>query len=168
MREQAAIAVSLISAAPPAASPVSEVSRITIESRFGPLHYDPAKTVTLPKGLLGFVDYREFILAEIPNREPSRFKLLQCTTDASLSLIVLPLLDSGDIIKLADREDACHLLGLALDQVVFLLVVTIRHMADSVQLSVNARAPLIIDSERQIGYQHVLSNSKYEVRHTLD
>ena len=73
-----------------------------------------------------------------------------------------------DIIKLADREDACHLLGLALDQVVFLLVVTIRHMADSVQLSVNARAPLIIDSERQIGYQHVLSNSKYEVRHTLD
>lgn len=140
----------------------------SIETRFGIVHYERDKIINLPKGLLGFVDYREFVLGELPDREPSRFKLLQCVNDPSLSLIVMPLLEGGELIDPADREEACDIIGIAPDNAAYLLVVTVRHTAELVQFSVNARAPLVIDTKRRVGYQHVLSNNKYEVRHPLN
>ncbi|MBZ0325697.1 MAG: flagellar assembly protein FliW [Alphaproteobacteria bacterium] len=140
----------------------------SIESRFGVVHYEPDRIINLPKGLLGFVDYRAFVLTELPDREPSRFKLLQCVNDASLSLIVMPLLAGDDVIDVADREEACDILGVPQGDAAFLLIVTVRHTAELVQFSVNARAPLVIDTRRLTGYQHVLSNNKYDIRHPLN
>ncbi|MPY72338.1 MAG: hypothetical protein GEU92_19965 [Alphaproteobacteria bacterium] len=46
-------------------------------------------------------------------------------------------------------------------------MVATRRIANKTQVSVNLRAPIIIDSASHTGWQHVLSNSRYPVRHVI-
>ncbi|NIR61560.1 MAG: flagellar assembly protein FliW [Gammaproteobacteria bacterium] len=59
--------------------------------------------------------------------------------------------------------------GIARARASFLLIVTIRanETGEGIGMSVNLRAPIVLDSEQRIARQHVLSNGDYPVRQDL-
>lgn len=148
-------------------APPAETETLMIESRFGTLTIRPHATLMFPQGLLGFGDYRDFALAELPNGKQPQFKALQCLSDPSLAFLVAPLPSESSAIDLVDVEEACRSLDIAAEDLAIVLIVTVRRDDEGAHVSVNLRAPILIDARRRVARQYVLPNSKYEIRHKL-
>lgn len=140
---------------------------ISLETRFGTLTFETAQTLDLPQGLFGFADKRGFGLANLPSDPDSQFKILQSLEDPTLSFIVLPVPYEGGLVDAADLDVACEEVGIAKQDAAILLIVTIRKLPDSVKLTCNLQAPILIDAVNRKAYQHVLQDSRYSVQHPL-
>jgi flagellar assembly factor FliW len=139
----------------------------TIKSRFGEIAMDGAKILSFPRGLLGMPDRFQFVLTNFPSDKMAQFKLLQSTEDEALSFITLPLELDNPIIARHDIQLACRDLGIDEQDLAVLLIVSVHRTPDQVKLSVNARAPLLVDAQRRLGVQHVFSSDDYKVQHML-
>ena len=148
-------------------TPAVDVQTLMIESRFGLLTIQPNATLMFPQGLLGFGDCRDFALAELPDGKQPQFKALQCLSDPSLAFLVAPLPSDTSAIDSVDVEEACLNLDIAAADLAIVLIVTVRRDDAGAHVSVNLRAPILIDTNRRIARQYVLPNSKYEIRHKL-
>ncbi|MCE2927324.1 MAG: flagellar assembly protein FliW [Rickettsiales bacterium] len=138
-----------------------------IKSRFGDVAVDAARVLTFPRGLLGMPDRFQFVLANFPNEKMAQFKLLQSLDDQALSFITLPVELQNPIVAQADIQMACRDLGIDDNELAMLLIVSVHRTPDQVKLSVNARAPLMIDAGRRLGVQHVFQSDDYKVQHML-
>lgn len=138
-----------------------------IESRFGKIKINRANAVFFPRGIIGFPENLDFCLADFPNPKMEQFKVLQCLNDKELSFVVLPLEAQNQFIESADIEEACQLLGIDTQHLAMLLIVSVHRKSDGVSLSVNARAPIFLDTEQKLAAQFVLPNSKYQIRHFI-
>ena len=141
--------------------------RVTVETRFGVLEFGPENRLFLPIGLLGFADYRHFGLAEMPQPELADFRLLQSLQDDKVSFIVTPIkIDSGEVAR-EDLEDAALSVGIPVDSAGFVLIVTIRPTPEGSSVTVNLRAPLVIDVNRAVARQVVMANSSYPIQQPI-
>lgn len=141
--------------------------RQIIETRFGPMEFSAEQSLFMPRGVLGFAEHRNFGLVHLPNKFIDQLMLLQSLDGAETSFLVLPLAIDGGIIEQDDLEAACGTMKIAPENAVFTVIVTIRDVGGQPQISVNLRAPIVFDSETRTGWQYVLPNSKYAVRHVL-
>ncbi len=153
----------------PANSPLAEASvdTISVETRFGAMDFNRDSMITMPRGLLGYADYREFGLAAMPDPKLGQFMVLQSLTDADLSFVVAPLNPDGETIETNDINDACEALSIDPLKSATLLVVSTRRIGNVTQISVNLRAPIIVDTQAQQAWQQVLLNSRYPVRQVI-
>lgn len=151
----------------PAPVNTANPNSILIETRFGPIEFDRDNTIDMTQGLLGFPDVHEFALANLPDERFPQFKLLQCLTDPSLSFIVAPLNIESGAIQPADLDEACDSLDIAREDLAVLIVVSVRKDPTGIQVTGNLRAPVILDTQRQVGRQYVLANSAYPIRQEL-
>ena len=142
-------------------------SKETIKSRFGEISVDPEKAVYFPRGLLGIPDKFSFMLAHFPNPKMQQFTLLQSLDDENLSFITLPLEFNNTMIAAEDLRTACRDLQIEERDLVVLLIVLVHRGLDQVRLSVNLRAPVLIDSKRRKGNQYVFIQDHYKVQHML-
>lgn len=140
---------------------------VTIASRFGDVQVDLAKIITFPKGLLGMPDRFRFTLADFPTPNMQQFKLLQSLDEKALSFISLPLEVHNGLIAEQDILDTVSYLGIPLNEMAMLLIVSVHRSPEGARISVNARAPLFIDAARRMGIQHVFPHDKYKVQHML-
>lgn len=139
----------------------------TVESRFGPVTIDRSKAIFFPVGILGMPEMHHFVLTEFPNEKLRQFKLLQSLDDLSLSFITLPLdLDNG-IISRQDVDTAARDMEIPVEQLGMVLIVSVHRGLTSVQLSVNARAPIFFDTARLAAAQYVFTSNKYQVQHFI-
>lgn len=139
----------------------------TIKTRFGEITVDTSKTILFPQGLLGMPDRFHFVLTNFPNPKMQQFMLLQSLDDPSLSFITLPLDAQNAIIKQDDLKAACRELRFDEKNLAPLLIVSVHRNLDGVKLSVNARAPLLIDAGQKAGVQYVFQQDCYKVQHML-
>jgi flagellar assembly factor FliW len=144
-------------AAPPAGS---------IPTRFGPLEVQADKVIEFAGGLYGFTHLRCFVLTDVPGTD-GVFKLLQAVDDPELGLIVLPLDQAGGLIAPDDLERAIALMGADPGATVTLGIVAMRPAATGLAPTINLKAPLLIDTERRVGRQHVFVDERYPLRHPL-
>jgi flagellar assembly factor FliW len=141
--------------------------RITIETRFGALDFGPENRLMLPVGLLGFSDCRHFGLAQLPQAELAQYRLLQSLDDHSLGFIVTTLkLDEG-IVAREDLEDAALSVGIPVESAAFLLIVTVRPTPEGSSVTVNLRAPVVVDINRAVARQVVMANSSYPIQQPI-
>ena len=147
-------------APPPAAAPSS------IETRFGTLMLDPARLITLPGGLLGFADCRRFALADLPEAQ-GPFKLLQSVDEPELAFLVLPIDPDANLYAHSDLRVACETFAIDWQALAVLALVTVRPEPQRVHFSINLKAPLLIDTDRQTGRQHVFAGEAYPLRYDL-
>ena len=147
----------------PLVSPMTE----TIQSRFGSIAVDASKSVFFPRGLLGMPDKSRFVLANFPSAKMQQFTLLQSLDDQATSFITLPLNLQNGIIAYADLKTALQDLQINEAQAAILLIVTVHRQLDQVKLSVNARAPLLLNAETRSGAQYVFHQDRYKVQHML-
>jgi flagellar assembly factor FliW len=139
----------------------------TIQSRFGEISVDLSKAIAFPKGLLGLPDKSNYILANFPSEKMQQFKILQSLDESALAFIALPLEIHNAILSLDDIRAACNELQIAEANLAMLLIVSVHRSPGQVKLSVNARAPLLVDVERRVGIQHVFQSDSYKVQHML-
>ncbi len=139
----------------------------TIASRFGEITVDTDKAIVFPRGLLGMPDKFRFVLTKFPSPKMQQFTLLQSLDDIALSFITLPLETRNAIIAEADLGAACRDLQIDPPNLALLLIVSVHRGLEQVKLSVNARAPLLIDADRKTGVQYVFQQDHYKVQHML-
>lgn len=155
--------------APPSAPVLaaSDDSRRVIETRFGTMEFAEEQSISMPRGVLGFADHTQFGLAHLPNKFIDRLMLLQSFSDPDTSFLVLPINIDAGIIDEADLTAACATMNVEPENAVFAVIVTIRDVGGQPQITTNLRAPLIVDVESRDGWQYVLPNGKYSIRHDL-
>lgn len=154
----------------PPSTPVLGVSadnRRVIETRFGTMEFADEQSITMPRGILGFAEHTEFGLAYLPNKFVDQLMLLQSFSDPETSFLVLPINIDAGIIDEADLTGACATMNVDPANAVFAVIVTIRDVGGQPQITTNLRAPIVLDVETRDGWQYVLPNGKYSIRHNL-
>ncbi len=150
-----------------------EPQKKQVTSRFGIIHLNLSKTLAFNNGLLGVVDKMDFCLAEFPSPIFGNFKILQSVDDDNLSFIVLPIGDisvASNFIHEEDLLEASNNLKINPKDVIILLITSVSHLVDEqnmAQISVNMKAPLIIDSKNLTGEQYILLSDKYQIQHII-
>lgn len=138
-----------------------------IDTRFGRVTIFRKDPINFPHGLLGMPDRFQFCLTNFPSEKLARFRLLQSLDDLALSFITLPVDIDNPIIDVEDIRQGCKDLDIKEDNLAMLLIVSVHRTASAVRLSVNARAPLMLDATRRVATQYVFHNSKYRVQHFI-
>lgn len=138
-----------------------------IDTRFGKIALQKDSPIIFPRGLLGMPDKFHFFLTEFPSEKLRRFKLLQNLDDYNLSFITLPVDLHNGIITTEDLASACTDLDIKLENLAVLLIVSVHRTVSGNSLSVNARAPLLVDSSARLAAQYVFQTDKYKVQHTI-
>jgi flagellar assembly factor FliW len=138
-----------------------------IDTRFGKIALQKSNPITFPRGLLGMPDKFHFFLTEFPNEKLHKFKLMQCLDDYNLSFITLPLTLQNDIVMAEDLTQGCKELGMNVESLVTLLIVSVQRTPGKTQVSVNARAPLLIDTSSRLAAQYVFTTDRYLVQQPI-
>jgi flagellar assembly factor FliW len=158
-------------AADPAAAPAAAelgANDLRVETRFGTYAVAADKTLRFERGLLGFAQPGSFALLDLPGAAPQAFRLLQKTDDPTLGFIVWPLTGELQADAEADLQALCDARHVKRADAVFLLIATLRPKAEGgVDITVNRRAPVLLDGQRMTGVQVVLNDPRYEVRYRL-
>jgi flagellar assembly factor FliW len=140
---------------------------VTVDTQFGPMTFRKDTILTFPNGLLGFGGVSEFALANLPDPALGNFKLMQALDGSALGFLVLPLDALPDHIHEDDLNVAFEALAIKKEDGLVLLIVTVRKTAEATMLTVNLRAPIIIDAATRRGFQHVSQNSAYPIQYEL-
>jgi flagellar assembly factor FliW len=155
----------------PAAAPDNVPDRDdchVIDTRFGTMEFAKEQSLFMPRGILGFAEHKNFGLAHLPNRFIDQLMLLQSLSDPETSFLLLPLAIDAGVIEQDDLVGACNTMGVDPENAVVAVIVTIRDVGGQPQVTVNLRAPVMFDSETRTGWQYVLPDSRYQVRHVLN
>jgi flagellar assembly factor FliW len=116
---------------------------------------------------MGFANLHDYALASLPEERFGTFKLLQSLEAPEVSFIVAPYTPGDGVIAAEDIAEAFQTLGIGAGDGAVLLVVSIRKSGEKAAVSVNLRAPLIVDVKNRAAWQFVLSNPEYSVRHAV-
>ncbi|MBL0319470.1 MAG: flagellar assembly protein FliW [Alphaproteobacteria bacterium] len=139
----------------------------TLNTRFGEVTVDVRKASYYPYGLLGFADCHQFCLTHIPSQQSSNFKLLQATEEDAVSFIVLPITKENPFIAAEDIKNTAEILGIKEEDLAILLVVSSSQSEEQSHIGVNLRAPIFMDTTRNLAVQYVFRDSKYPVSFKL-
>ena len=138
-----------------------------IETRFGTINVPQKAPLVFNKGILGMPEKNQFTLVDFPIEKFQQFKLLQSLDDHELSFIALPIKLENPLIDKIDLEEACKELNFDISDLAVMLIVSVHREVNQVRLSVNTRAPILMDASLRIAEQYVLRNNKYVVRHMI-
>jgi flagellar assembly factor FliW len=133
-------------------------------TRFGTVEVDDGAEITFTQPILGFQEYRRFIL--LPGPENSPLKWLQSTESGELAFIVMdPRAAVPDYeIRIGSQEMA----ELAVDSIEELEVYTLVVVPqDRTQIRTNLKAPVLVNPRQRLAKQTILDRSKYPIQFYL-
>jgi flagellar assembly factor FliW len=145
------------------ASPGREQEVNIVTTRFGPLTVRTEEVILIPDGLVGFRDHTQYVL--LPDSEVAALHWLQSLSDPALAFaLVSPSLAVADYrVELRPGDRAA--VGLADGEEPQVLVILNRAEQG---LTVNLQGPLVLNTDRRLARQLVLTSSRYAVRYPLD
>lgn len=131
---------------------------------FGPIDVREADVLSFQDGLYGFDTLRRFVLIDIAPDSPCRY--LQSLDDPDLSFIVVdPWAVLPDYAPDVPDGELAHL-GVDRPEDVLCLVIAVVP-EDVQQMTVNLRAPLVINPKTRRARQVILIGDKYPIRHPV-
>jgi flagellar assembly factor FliW len=133
-------------------------------SRFGELEVNPSDIVTFTEGLLGFENLKKYFVVD-PG-DSTLILWLQSTEDEKVAFpIIEPKIFKPDYIAKLLPAD---LNGLELDSLQTAKLYSILTIpANVTEMSANLKAPVVINSNKKVGKQIVLQDSKLSVKHEM-
>ncbi|MFD1361683.1 flagellar assembly protein FliW [Lentibacillus salinarum] len=124
----------------------------------GEMEVDHHKILQFPSGLPGFTNEKQFVLLDMP-RNPV-FQILQSADTPDIAFVVVnPYHFYQDYV--VDLDDSL-LVSLSISNeadVIVLAIVTVKKPFDTSTL--NLKAPIIINSQNQLGKQYILNTDVY-------
>ncbi len=145
-----------------------------IITRFGKAIFNVEKAIYFPHGLLGIKHVKSFIIVAYPDVNVKSYSLLQSIEDKNLCFLTIPL--TPDFFATKDSLLAHDDISNALTQydideanLAIILVATIHNNKNNKihKVSVNLKAPLLIDTLKLIGYQHVFIKQDYPIKYFI-
>lgn len=133
---------------------------------FGEIDIEPEKVMRFSRGIPGFERLRNFIVLSEGEDEPSFF-WLQSTEDKDVSLVMVDIAGMvEDYNPLADKDELESELGRYVPE--DFLIYNVANIQGSVRdMTVNLRAPIVINTRARKGMQIICENGEYDVRHKL-
>lgn len=133
-------------------------------TRFGDVDVDDDAIITFTQPILGFQEYRRFVI--LPGPTDSPLKWLQSTESGELAFI---LMDPRSVIpdyevRMGSQEMAELAVNAVEELEVYTLVVVPQ---DCTQVRTNLKAPILINSRQRLGKQTILDRSKYPIQFFL-
>ena len=131
-------------------------------TRFGPVDVDPHRIITMPKGMLGFAQHKEFAL--IVTGQDSPFYWLQSVSEPALAFVVCDPTPFAPEYRIALKADDQELLGVKGPDEATVLVVC-NKMDDL--LTGNLQGPIAVNPQTRVAKQLVLNDKRWSTRHPL-
>lgn len=133
-------------------------------SRFGEIEVDETRVITFLEGILGFEDYKKFIILDHDKSSP--FQWLQSIESGKLAFVIMdPLNIVPDYTAEVSPEEIEDLTLSAPEKAVVLCIVNISKGCGSV--TANLMGPIVVNPEKRLARQVVLTNSSYSIRHDI-
>ncbi len=132
---------------------------------FGEIEIDENKVINFKEGILGFEDTKRYIVL-YNGDETSPFRWLQGVDDGQLAFAVI---NPFQILKDYDIEipdEATDSLKIdSIEDIMVLSIVVVPE--DLTKMTMNLKAPVIINTKNNSGMQVVLDTDTYSVRHYI-
>lgn len=133
-------------------------------AHFGEIEADESRVIEIIGGILGFEDQTRFIMIE--NSESTPFIRLQSLDRESTAFFVInPFLVVPEYVPEISDIDGQTLELQDPAQAMVMAIATVRR--DPFRVSINLRAPVIINPEKRIARQIVLENTQWQIQHFL-
>ena len=129
----------------------------------GKITYDEDEIIIFEKSIPGFNDVKRFILKEI---EGSSFKLLQSIDDVTVGFVVISPFQVEEDYEINLSEEVIKTLGIkeATDVLLYSLV-TLNSKVE--KITVNLKAPVVINVNNKKAEQFIIDKAKYKIKHPL-
>ena len=126
--------------------------------------YQQEDIITFNKGIPGFEGLRKFILFTV--EDDNIFSILHSIEDETIGIILVSPFNVDKNYEFnLDDEIVSSLKINNPSQVLVLNTVTLN--SDIKNITVNLKAPIVINNELKLGEQVILDNEKYQVKHPL-
>jgi len=136
-----------------------------LTKRFGLLEADPEKVLAFPYGLIGFSEYKQYLVIDVEGGDGC-LKLLQSLDEPGLEFLIM---DPRCVFPDYDPElypaDVAGLEVDSPDDLMLMVVVTVPK--DVRKMTANLQAPLVINPKRRLGKQVVLASPEYTTKHSV-
>ena len=133
---------------------------------FGEVDLPEEKILTFEHGLIGLGEYIKFTILNDCDKEDSNISWLQSVEEPSFALpVIKPWLVKEDYNPVVEDELLKHIGELTEENLVILTTMTVPE--DVKQMSVNLKAPIIINADTRKGAQIICENDDYEVKYKV-
>lgn len=133
---------------------------------FGEVDLPEEKIITFDRGLIGLENYKKFTILYDCEKEETNISWFQSVDDAAFAMpVIKPWLVKEDYNPVVEDELLQGLGELTEENLVILLTMNVP--SDLKQMSVNLKAPLIINSDTRKGAQIIVENQDYEVKYKV-
>jgi flagellar assembly factor FliW len=130
----------------------------------GVKEYEEKDIVEFKKGLPGFENLKKFIL--FPVEENEVFSILHSVEDEDIGIVVVsPFLFIKDYEFDLKEEKAKELEVEGHEDIFILNTVTLNSKIEDI--TINLKAPIVINIKGRLGEQIILDNSNYDIKHPL-
>ncbi|HCW03409.1 MAG TPA: flagellar assembly protein FliW [Clostridium sp.] len=126
--------------------------------------YDETEVITFKKGLPGFEGLRKFIL--FPAEENEVFNILHSVENPEVGLVTISPFTVDKEYEVELKEGLIKRLNIEKPEDV-LLQSTVTLNSNLESITVNLKAPIIINISSKSGEQIILDNDKYLIKHPL-
>ena len=130
----------------------------------GMLEYDERNVVTFESGIPGFEELKRFAL--VPHRDNDVFSVLQSLEDSDIGFVVISpfIIDKEYEVNL--EESLVKKLKLASSENAQIISMVTLH-SDVRKITVNLKAPIVINVENNLAHQVILNTDKYSIKTPL-
>lgn len=134
---------------------------------FGEVDLPEEKILTFERGLMGFERYRRYtILYDCEKEGQNNISWLQSVEEPDLAFPVInPQIVKADYNPIVEDELLQGMGEITEENLVILLVMTVP--SDIQEMTVNMKAPLIINADSRKGVQLIVENQDYEVKYKV-
>lgn len=131
---------------------------------YGKLEYNKNDIIIFNKGLLGFEEYKKYILVDLNEYRP--FKLLQSLDNDEIGMIVISPYDFFKEYEIKLNDEVIEFINIKKEEEVMVLT-TVTLNDDHKKITTNLQGPIIINISNNLGEQIILDNAKYKVKEPL-
>ena len=133
---------------------------------FGEVELPEEKIITLERGLRGLEQYKKFTILYDCEKEQTNISWFQSLEEPALAIpVIKPWLIKEDYNPIVEDELLTGLGDLTEENLVILLTVTVPENIED--MSVNLKAPVIINADTRNGAQIAVENKDYQVKYKI-
>lgn len=134
---------------------------------FGDIDLNEEKIIFFDQGIIGFEEYKKYtILFDMKEGNRPSISWLQSLEEQNLSLPVInPFLIKADYSPVVEDELLKSIGEINEQNLLILLSLTVP--TDITKMSVNLKAPFVINSDTRKGCQTIVENQDYEVKYNV-
>jgi flagellar assembly factor FliW len=136
-----------------------------ITGRFGPIEIKENQIISFPEGLIGFKEYKRFVMLDI-DAGRNIVSWLQCVDEPDLGFLILHAPSVFPEYNPQFSYDDLKMFGsVNTSNMVLLSVLTVP--PEPVKMTANLQAPLIVEPKRRLGKQVITTSAEYTTKHAV-